>query len=170
MRKRKTMKLKVIATITLATTTMATNILKAAEQRDSASASKEMTVSRAGKGPTESQAPASGSAIYHCIRYTIDPRKAADFETYARRWMEGGIIKRCGGEPVGYFLPKKGYGGADNIAMTLIGFESLAAYEEYRKKLVADPEAKENVEFARKSGCILTEDRSYFYRVGNEGK
>jgi NIPSNAP. len=51
--------------------------------------------------------------IYHCIRYTIDPQKAADFETYARRWMEGGIIRRCGGEPLGYFLPKKGYGGAD---------------------------------------------------------
>ena len=111
--------------------------------------------------------------IYHCIRYTIDPQKVADFETYARRWMEGGIIRRCGGEPLGYFLPKKGYGGADNIAMTLIGFESLAAYEEYRKKLVADPEAKENVEFAKRSGCILVEDRSYFYRIdgqdGHEG-
>ena len=32
--------------------------------------------------------------------------------------------------------------------------------------LVADQDAKENVEFARKSGCILIEDRSYFYRVG----
>src|SRR5450432_3992407 len=95
--------------------------------------------------------------IYHCIRYTIDPQKLADFETYARRWMEGGIIKRCGGEPLGYFLPKKGYGGADNIAMTLIGFENLTAYEKYREKLVADPEAKENVEFAKSSGCILIE-------------
>ena len=106
--------------------------------------------------------------IYHCIRYTIDPQKVADFETYARRWMEGGIIRRCGGEPLGYFLPKKGYGGADNIAMTLIGFESLAAYEQYRVKLVADSEAKENVEFAKRSGCILIEDRSYFYRVGGD--
>jgi NIPSNAP protein len=103
--------------------------------------------------------------IYHCIRYTIDSSKVADFETYARRWMDGGIIKRCGGDPLGYFLPKKGYGGADNIAMTLIGFESLSAYEKYREKLVADPEAKENVEFAKRSGFILIEDRSYFYRV-----
>ena len=103
--------------------------------------------------------------IYHCIRYTIDARKAEAFETYARRWMEGGIIKRCGGEPLGYFLPKKGYGGADNIAMTLIGFENLAAYEEYRKKLVADAGAKQNVEFANKTGCILIEERSYFYKV-----
>ena len=114
-------------------------------------------------------APTSPSTmIYHCIRYTIDPQKLDDFETYARRWMEGGIIKRCGGQPLGYFLPKKGYGGPDNIAMTLIGFKSLAAYEEYRAKLIADPEAKENLEFAKRSGCILTEDRSYFYRVGNE--
>src|SRR5947208_16867511 len=29
----------------------------------------------------------------------------------------------CGGQPLGYFLPKKGYGGPDNIAMTLIGFK-----------------------------------------------
>jgi NIPSNAP len=108
------------------------------------------------------------SMIYHCIRYTIDPRKVDDFEIYARRWMEGGIIKRCGGEPLGYFLPKRGYGGPDNIAFALIGFKTLAAYEEYRAKLLADPEAKENLEFAKRSGCILTEDRSYFYRVGNE--
>jgi hypothetical protein len=84
--------------------------------------------------------------------------------------MEGGIIRRCGGEPLGYFLPKKGYGGPDNIAYTFIGFPSLAAYEEYRRKLVADPEAKENVEFARKSGSILSEDRSYFYRVVGDPK
>jgi len=115
--------------------------------------------------PTPTSPP---TMIYHCIRYTIDPQKADDFETYARRWMEGGIIKRCGGEPLGYFLPKKGYGGPDNIAMTLIGFNSLAAYEEYRAKLIADPEAKENLEFAKRSGCILTEDRSYFYRVSGE--
>lgn len=66
---------------------------------------------------------------------------------------------------MGYFLPKKGLGGADNIAMALIGFESLAAYEEYRTKLVADPEAQENLKFAEQSGCILVEDRSYFYRI-----
>ncbi len=103
--------------------------------------------------------------IYHCIRYTIDPHKLDDFEAYARKWMEGGIIRRCGGEPLGYFLPKKGLGGADNIAMTLIGFESLAAYEQYRGKLTNDADARANVAEAKKSGCILVEDRSYFYRI-----
>lgn len=103
--------------------------------------------------------------IYHCIRYTIDPHKLADFETYARRWMEGGIIRRGGGDPLGYFLPKKGLGGADNIAVALIGFESLAACEEYRAKLMQDPDSRENLAHAERSGCILVEDRSYFYRI-----
>ena len=108
--------------------------------------------------------------IYHCIRYTIDPHKIAAFESYSRRWMQGGIIRRCGGEPLGYFLPKKGLGGADNIAFALIGFESLSAYEAYRNKLATDSDANENFEQAEKSGCILIEERSYFYRLGEDGQ
>lgn len=109
--------------------------------------------------------------IYHCIRYTIDRRKLADFETYARRWMEGGIIRRCGGDPLGYFLPKKGLGGPDNIAIALIGFESLATYEAYREKIMEDADSRENLAHAERSGCILVEDRSYFERIdeGNGG-
>jgi hypothetical protein len=103
--------------------------------------------------------------IQHCIRYTIDPQKLEDFETYSRRWIEDGIIQRCGGEPLGYFLPKKGYGGADNIALALIGFKNLTDYESYRAKLVAEPGAKDYVVFARRSGCILIDDRSWFYRI-----
>ena len=105
--------------------------------------------------------------IYHCIRYTIDPHKADDFEAYARRWMMG-IIRRCGGEPLGYFVPKKGFGGANNMAFALIGFESLAAYEAYRGKLLADPEAQENFSAAKESRCILFEERSYFERLGED--
>ncbi|MBA3832209.1 MAG: NIPSNAP family protein [Chthoniobacterales bacterium] len=108
--------------------------------------------------------------IYHCIRYTIDPHKLGDFEAYARRWMEGGIIRRCGGKPLGYFLPKKGLGGADNIALALIGFENLTAYEAYREKLMSDLEARENLAHAEKSRCILVEDRSWFSHLGEEGK
>src|SRR5947207_1420115 len=37
------------------------------------------------------------------IRYEIEPHRAEDFETYARRWLE--IIPRCGGDLVGYWLP-----------------------------------------------------------------
>jgi NIPSNAP protein len=103
--------------------------------------------------------------IYHCIRYTIDRHKLADFEAYARRWMEGDIIRRCGAKPLGYFLPKKGLGGPDNIALALLGFESLADYEQYRAKLIDDPDSRANLEAAEQSQCILVEERSYFYRI-----
>ena len=81
----------------------------------------------------------------------------------------GGIIRRCGGEPLGYFLPKKGFGGANNVAFALIGFENLAAYENYRGKRRADPEAQENFAAANESRCILIEERSYFERLGEDG-
>lgn len=108
--------------------------------------------------------------IYHYIHYTIDPHKIDDFEEYSRRWMEDGIIRRCGGEPLGYFLPKAGFGGANNVAFAIIGFKSLADYEIYRSKLLNDSDARENLARARKSGCILVEDRSYFYRVGEKDR
>jgi len=106
--------------------------------------------------------------IYHYIHYTLDPHKIDDFEEYARHWMEDGIIRRCGGEPLGYFLPKAGFGGANNVAFAIISFKSLGDYETYRSKLLDDPDARENLARAKKSGCILVEDRSYFYRVGEK--
>ncbi len=83
----------------------------------------------------------------------------------AHKWMEGDIIRRCGGKPVGYFLPKKGLGDSDNIALALIGFKSLADYENYRGKLMDDSDARANLAEAEKSRCILSEERSYFYRI-----
>jgi NIPSNAP len=103
--------------------------------------------------------------IYHCIRYTIDRHKLTDFEAYARTWMEGGILRRCGAAPLGYFLPKRGFGGADNIALALLGFQSLSDYERYRARLTDDPDSRANLEAAEKSRCILIEERSYFYRI-----
>jgi hypothetical protein len=37
------------------------------------------------------------------IRYQIDPFQSDAFRDYATAW--GRIIPRCGGHPVGYFLP-----------------------------------------------------------------
>ena len=82
---------------------------------------------------------------YHCIRYTIHPHKLNDFEAYGRKWMEGDVIRRCGGKPIGYFLPKKGLDGSDNIALALIEFKSLADYENYRGKLMDDSDARANL-------------------------
>jgi hypothetical protein len=65
-----------------------------------------------------------------CIQYTLDPRKVDAFENYASRWPP--IIERCGGDLIGYYLPKE---GANNFALALIDFQSLAAYETYRRRL-----------------------------------
>jgi hypothetical protein len=100
------------------------------------------------------------AVITCCIQYTLDPRKLAAFEEYAASWPP--IIERCGGTLVGYFLPKE---GANNFALALIEFSSLADYEVYRRRLSSDPEAKQNVTHANESGCILVESRSFLRRV-----
>jgi len=75
-------------------------------------------------------------------------------------------IERCGGNLIGYFLPTK-FAGRTDSAIALIDFPSLAAYEEYRKRLMEDPDAKQNVAHAERSGCILLEDRSFLKWVGS---
>ena len=97
-----------------------------------------------------------------CIRYTVDMHKLADFEKYARTWPEP--IRRCGGELVGYYLPTK-IAGPTNFALALINFTNLAAYEKYRDALMRDSDAKANVEFAERSGCIWVEDRSIMQKA-----
>jgi hypothetical protein len=95
-----------------------------------------------------------------CIQYTLDPHRIDDFERYATTWPP--IIERCGGQLVGYWLPKE---GANDFALAMISFESLAAYEQYREKLAADPDAKANVAHARETRCILAERRSFLRPV-----
>ena len=97
-----------------------------------------------------------------CIRYTIDIHKHNDFETYARNWPKP--IKNCGGELLGYFVTTK-IAGATNIAYALINFPTLAAYEQYRERLMNDQAAKDNVAFADRTGCVLVEDRSILEKV-----
>jgi hypothetical protein len=100
--------------------------------------------------------------ITMCIRYTLDLNKMEQFEKYARNWPEP--IKRCGGELLGYFLPTK-LAGPTNIALALISFPSLAAYEQYREALLRDPCAAANVAAVDASQAILIEDRSFLWRV-----
>jgi len=99
-----------------------------------------------------------------CIRYKINPNQFPDFEEYAKNWPKP--IERCGGNLIGYFLPTK-FAGRTDSAIALIDFPSLAAYEEYRKRLMEDPDAKQNVAHAERSGCILLEDRSFLKWVGS---
>jgi hypothetical protein len=100
--------------------------------------------------------------ITMCIRYTLDTYKLADFEKYARNWPEP--IRRCGGDLLGYFLPTK-LAGPTNIALALINFPDLAAYEKYREALLRDSAAAANVAAVDASQAILIEDRSFLRRV-----
>jgi hypothetical protein len=70
---------------------------------------------------------------------------------------------RCGGELVGYFLPHE---GTNNIALALISFASLAAYEAYRARLLDDPEGAANFRFAHDRRFILSEERTFLRPVG----
>jgi hypothetical protein len=90
------------------------------------------------------------------IRYQIDPFQREQFRQYAENW--GRIIPRCGGHLVGYFLP---YEGTNDVAWGLISFESLAAYEAYRARLRADPEARANFDMAQSKRLILREERNF---------
>lgn len=90
------------------------------------------------------------------IRYELDPFQVDAFRAYAENWAR--IIPRCGGHLVGYFLPCE---GTNDEAWGLIAFDSLAAYEAYRARLRADPEGRENFEFARRQRFIQRERRSF---------
>jgi hypothetical protein len=95
-----------------------------------------------------------------CIQYTLNPHRVDDFERYATAWPP--IIERCGGQLIGYFLPKE---GANNFALALINFDSLADYEAYRSQLAEDPDARENLADARKTECIQVEQRSFLRKI-----
>ena len=90
------------------------------------------------------------------IRYQIDPFQRDAFARYAENW--GRIIPRCGGRLLGYFLPHE---GSNDIAWGLISFDSLAAYETYRATLKADPQGRENFEWAQRERFILREERTF---------
>ena len=94
------------------------------------------------------------------IRYQIDPFQREAFRAYAQAWLR--IIPRCGGELLGYFLPHE---GTNDIAWGVIGFESLAAYEQYRARLKSDAEGRANFERAQSQRFILREERTFLENV-----
>lgn len=99
-------------------------------------------------------------AITVFIRYQLDPFKRAQFEEYARRWLE--IIPTCGGNVVGYWMPHE---GTNNVAFGLISFESLAAYEAYRARLRGNDAGMANFRFAEENRLILAEERTFLRQV-----
>lgn len=95
-----------------------------------------------------------------CIRYVIDPFQREAFEAYSRNWLK--IIPACGGDLLGYFMPHE---GTNNVALAMIGFESLAAYEAYRARLKADPDGAANFAMAQEKRFILSEERTFLTPV-----
>lgn len=94
------------------------------------------------------------------IRYQIDPFQQAEFEAYARVWLE--VIPACGGHLLGYFMPHE---GTNDIAWGLISFPDLAAYEAYRARLRLAPEGAANFALARDRRFILREERTFLRTV-----
>ena len=94
------------------------------------------------------------------VRYVIDPELIAEFETYAKMWIP--LVEKFGGRHHGYFLPSE---GANNIALALFSFPSLAAYESYRADSLRDPQCQAAFAFAKQTKCIVSYERSFFRPV-----
>lgn len=94
------------------------------------------------------------------LQYTIDPYKLAEFEHYARLWIP--LVNRFGGTHHGYFLPSE---GANNKALALFSFPSLAEYEQYRQQSFNDPECQAAFRYAEETRCIVSYERSFLRPV-----
>ena len=115
---------------------------------------------RAAPGSGMAAGAAAATPVVCLIRYQIDPYQRDAFRDYAQAWGE--VIPRCGGALIGYFLPLE---GTNDVAWALIGFDSLASYEAYRRRLGSDPAAQDNFARARAKRFILREERSFIEGV-----
>lgn len=94
------------------------------------------------------------------LRYVIDPYKLKEFEHYSKLWIP--LIEKFGGTYHGCFLPSE---GANNIAVTLFSFPSMADYEQYRKKSFKDADCKAAFQYANDTRCIVSYERSFMRPV-----
>ena len=94
------------------------------------------------------------------LRYVIDPLKLDDFEHYARLWIP--LVERFGGRHHGYFLPHE---GANNIAVALFSFPTLADYEIYRQQAANDPDCQAAMSHYESTQCYLSYERSFMRPV-----
>lgn len=94
------------------------------------------------------------------LRYVIDPNKAAEFEHYGKLWLP--LVAKFGGTHHGYFMPSE---GANNIALALFSFPSLAAYEDYRQRSLQHAECQAAFAYAKETQCFLSYERSFFRPV-----
>ena len=85
------------------------------------------------------------------LKYIIDPYKLNEFEIYAKKWIP--LVNKFGGNHNGYFLPHE---GANNVAVALFTFNSLADYEKYREDSLTDLACIEAYNYAVKTRCIVS--------------
>ncbi|ANI90882.1 NIPSNAP family protein [Dietzia timorensis] len=90
------------------------------------------------------------------VHYQIDPEKVESFEAFAREWIR--LVNKHGGTHHGYFLPAE---GPSDHAEALFSFESLAAYEEYRKLFNVDPEFIAADKIRDDSSCVIRYTRTF---------
>ena len=90
------------------------------------------------------------------FRYQIDPFQKEAFKQHSEKWAR--IMPRSGGYLIGYFLP---YEGTNDVAWSLIAFDSLTAYEVYKTRLKADAEARQNFAAIYSKHVILREERNF---------
>ena len=94
------------------------------------------------------------------LRYVIDPSRLKEFEAYGKMWIP--LVEKFGGTHHGYFLPSE---GANNIALGLFTFPSLAEYERYRQQSMQDAQCQAAFKYAEDTRCILSYERSFFRPV-----
>jgi hypothetical protein len=90
------------------------------------------------------------------VDYVIDPNRIEAFDRFARRWMA--LVNQHGGVHHGYFLPAE---GASDRALALFSFESLAAYEQYRRGFGVDPAFIAADRIRDESNCVVRFQRSF---------
>ena len=95
-------------------------------------------------------------AVTVYLRYVLNTSKLREFEHYGKLWIP--LVEKFGGQHHGYFMPSE---GANNIALALFTFDSLAAYEAYRARLRTDAEGRANFELAQQQRFILREQRTF---------
>lgn len=94
------------------------------------------------------------------LRYVLNTAKVKEFEHYGKLWIP--LVAKFGGTHHGYFMPSE---GANNIALSLFTFDSLASYETYRLASFKDPECQAAFRYAEETQCIVSYERSFFRPV-----
>lgn len=94
------------------------------------------------------------------LQSIIDPFKLNEFEQYGK--VRFPFVERYGGKHHGSFLPAE---GANNVALALFTFPSMALDEDSRIKSFHAPECHAASSYVEDTRCIVSDERSFFRPV-----